>query len=747
MLRDFTWPTGLAEFGRYNLIYGWNGSGKTTISRLFRDLELGRRPASGHVTLRVDDRDISQDEFPTAHVPVRVFNRDFVYDSIFRAGGGEVPPILVVGSENVAKQKEVERLKAERAEKTAAHQALQVEHRFALSDFDRYCIDQARIIKEILRVAGPGRYNNYDKREYQVRTQQMVLDGNGASFELSEADREVLLLQHRATPKPRLTELSYSIPSLPQIYETVKELLATTVVSAAIATLKDDAALSDWVRHGFGLHKARANETCLFCEQPLPADRMTKLEDHFNAEFDRFLHRLDEQVEALKSLSRNATSLILPEPIAVLDDLANTYGTNRARVQDALGGITTCLEELVKAIEEKKARPFQSMIIEVEFPEIDDGVITEFNGVIRDHNLGCDTLAERATIARDRVADGNVARSLEEYSRLNDLVKEKHDLISPLEGEIARLSDQINSLEREIIEYLQPAEELNIDLQKYLGHDELKLSVRDTGYEVTRNGLPASTTLSEGETTAISLLYFLKSLQDRRFDLNNGIVVLDDPVSSLDSNSLFFAFSFIQNRTKNAGQLFLFTHNFSFFRQAKDWLILLNKYSGGRFPARFFMLDRVRTATVRQSELCALDPLLEKYESEYHYLFACIYREAHSRTSGTLESNYCYPNMGRRLLEMFLAFRLPNESGNLWKQLQCISFDEAKRLRIYRFIQTHSHGVAIGEPEHDPSLLSETRSVLNDIIGLIKAEDVGHHDAMVSLLVHSGTGEDTYGTP
>ncbi|WP_316248454.1 AAA family ATPase [Burkholderia arboris] len=28
IFRDFTWD-GLPDFGRYNLIYGWNGAGKT----------------------------------------------------------------------------------------------------------------------------------------------------------------------------------------------------------------------------------------------------------------------------------------------------------------------------------------------------------------------------------------------------------------------------------------------------------------------------------------------------------------------------------------------------------------------------------------------------------------------------------------------------------------------------------------------------------------------------------------------
>lgn len=33
---NFQWPAGLPEFKQFNLIYGWNYSGKTTLSRAFR---------------------------------------------------------------------------------------------------------------------------------------------------------------------------------------------------------------------------------------------------------------------------------------------------------------------------------------------------------------------------------------------------------------------------------------------------------------------------------------------------------------------------------------------------------------------------------------------------------------------------------------------------------------------------------------------------------------------------------------
>ena len=102
------------------------------------------------------------------------------------------------------------------------------------------------------------------------------------------------------------------------------------------------------------------------------------------------------------------------------------------------------------------------------------------------------------------------------------------------------------------------------------------------------------------------------------------VVVLDDPVSSLDANALFLAFGFIRERTQDAGEIFILTHNFSFFRNVKHWLHNMSGQRRGNVndrPARLYMLEWQfgTTTTQRLSTLRPLDPLLEWYESEYHY--------------------------------------------------------------------------------------------------------------------------------
>lgn len=738
VLRDFSWPADLPSFGRFNLIYGWNGSGKTTISRMFRALETRTAPAAGEVVFTINGAAVSSHDFSQATLPVRVFNRDFVAESVFRVGGSDVPPILVVGKESVEKQKQVDQLKRSLADAQTALQSAQSKVRDDEKALDKYCIDWATNIRETLRSSGSNPYNNYNKPSFQTRAESMVTAGDKETHRLSESDRDKLLAQQRANAKPKLQPIAYQLPDLKALAGTASELLSTTVVSATIQTLKENAALSAWVHQGLGLHQEQHVNQCLFCEQELPRARLSALEAHFNAEYEQLMQRIDTEIERLNAAANEGAALRLPNRAEFYDDLAVEYDAAEAGLRRAIESTKKFLHSLVQLLTDKKAKAFERLEQTVSPPSVDYKAVTRLNAVVDKHNQACDDFQRRVSIARQRLEAHFVSTALDEFQRLKDSVSAAETAASQADTETKRIAQEIAKLEREIVEHRQPAEELNDDLLKYLGHSELCLEIKDTGYTITRNGTPAQA-LSEGETTAIALLYFLKSLKDRRFDLAKGVVVLDDPVSSLDANALYLALGFIRERTKDAAQLFILTHNFTFFRQVRNWFYHLkgqNKKEVAQRPARFYMLDFVRSSSDDQrcSSILPLDPLLEQFESEYHYLFARIYRGATAPATRGLEENYVLPNMARRVLESFLAFRQPAKSGELWQKMQDVDFDEAKKVRILRLLHTHSHGDIIGEAEHDPSVLGEAGSVLKDLMEFINAQDPQHYKAMVELV-------------
>jgi energy-coupling factor transporter ATP-binding protein EcfA2 len=170
VLDGFEWPADLAQFEERNLVYGWNGSGKTTLSRMLRELETHRpsgQPAGFELLTDagIVRRDDALNQGPSW---VRVFNEDFVAESVFTQSG-ELPPVLYIGKQSVEAQRQLEALRSARKrlepELTAAGRAVTD----AESALDRFRIAQGKTIKDVLRSGGRNPYNDYDKSAFGSR--------------------------------------------------------------------------------------------------------------------------------------------------------------------------------------------------------------------------------------------------------------------------------------------------------------------------------------------------------------------------------------------------------------------------------------------------------------------------------------------------------------------------------------------------------------------------------------------------
>ena len=520
--------------------------------------------------LHINGSDVRGENFPQSNVRVRVFNRDFINENVFPVGSGELPPILVLGAENVERQQEVERLNEQRAPAQSKLEFARDTKESTRRDLNQLCIDRAKVVKDTLRSSGQNPYNNYDKSNFQRDAEQMVRAGKSTAHRLSEAEREALLAQHRAAPKPKVAELAHALPDFNAITERLSRFLNGTVASAAIEVLKGDSSLADWIRQGLALHRDRSSERCQFCEQPLPNDRLAALEAHFSNQYEQFLQRIDQEINELQALSTASAEIQLPHRADFYDDLGPEFESSEAELTKTLAAAQSFLAAAVQALKDKKHQVFEEVRAAVQRPQVDPCAVERVNSVVQKHNQASDDFETRVEEARKLLAADLIAAEAEEFIRRKGAENRADAEEQTQKQAVQHLVDEVARLEREIVEHRRPAEELNQDLGSYLGHRELCLEIRETGYTITRSGVPAQS-LSEGETTAIALLYFLKSLQDRRFEPANGIIVLDDPVSSLDANALFLAFGFIRERTKDAGQLFVLTHNFSFFRLIRNW--------------------------------------------------------------------------------------------------------------------------------------------------------------------------------
>ena len=741
LFRDFTWPTSLHPFGRFNLIYGWNGTGKTTMAELFRHLQDKDAVTSGEVEFKVDDRSVKGTDISTAQLPpVRVFNREFVAANIF-ASNSMIAPIYIFGADSVGKKQQVEKLKEELVSAENDQNTAQDKKKVADKTLDDFYIAKAKIIKELLISSRSTNYNNYDKRRFRLAIENLDTTSKQAAL-LQESEKANFKSQKDAQPKAKLSSVVCEVPEFADFTASTDEILRRSVVSQVIDELVGDRDVGAWVLKGLALHTGeRYTEDCRFCSEKVPPTRIATLEGHFNNAFSLFQSEIDILASKVEVHRKRLVEFTPPESSRLYDNLATEFDEAVTTAHALLMHAAAYLGSLHALLIAKRDSPFTPQTRKGEASPDRDTIIQAIgamNEVIDKHNSTTEQFQSEVDAACQRLEQCYVAEYHDEYIELRDATTAAESALVVAVSTAKVLRDQIRKVELEIVEYIRPVEELNAELQAYLGREELRFEVKDdeVGYRMTRNGEPASN-LSEGEKTAIAFLYFLKSLKDSSFDFKDGVVVIDDPVSSLDANSMFSTFSYIQHRTQECGQLFIFTHNYSLLREVKNWFKYLTKE---HHHTRCFMLESHKHADGKRiSLLNPLDKLLENYDSEYHYLFKRVYAEAKEANSESLEHYYGLPNVARRLLESFIAFRRPEVQGELYKRFKMVEYDGPKKTRILRFLNAYSHANVIPDHSHDLNLLSETPSVLVDVLDFIKFADRDHYDRMVGLVASPET--------
>src|SRR5690606_31963955 len=107
--------------------------------------------------------------------------------------------------------------------------------------------------------------------------------------------------------------------------------------------------------------------------------------------------------------------------------------------------------------------------------------VAAVNAVQAKHNEITSDFRNKVNEACKKLEQHYVAEAWDEHARLAIAIGAADAAIKPLQDEVNRLQAEIADIERDIIEHRKPADELNNELRAYLGRDELRFEVKDTG--------------------------------------------------------------------------------------------------------------------------------------------------------------------------------------------------------------------------------------------------------------------------
>ena len=734
VFRDFNASPGLPELKRFNIIYGENGSGKTTLSRLFRAIEDGSHSeyAELQFTVATEAGDIGLGD--KCARKVRVFNSDFVEASL---GQFDTPikHILIVGEENKALADEIGVEQATLNERTQRVQTL-------TRDLEKLDKDKGKVYSSIATTIGEAisgttqrRYRKPDaEKAYAAMTAFEVLsdeklDAHKATVRQDQAEAvgeiAVPLVATGSPPKgENPVVLAANLPAV------ANGLTLRTAQSGALARLSQLPDVALWVEEGRALHQQHGSDRCEYCDQVIPGDRLKSLADHFSAEDQALKSDIEAVIDDATNVIAALESAILPSKAELYSELRVPFEAASKAFAEHRNALISSLREISSGLGAKLGSRSTSYELKVEVPsDAFSRALTDLNEIIKQHNkktadfVKAKAAAEAAIVAsflstiRADVQDyeKRISEGMAEVARLTN----GHYSLADKRG-LEALAESIRTKRARISSEHAGAEQMTQHLSDFLGRTELKFESDAEGYRVTRRGKPARR-LSEGEKTAIAFLYFIVQLAED-FDVAEGVVVIDDPISSLDSSAIFQAFAYLKNAVKDAKQVFLLTHNFDFLKLLLNWL----SYPKVRKQSTFLMLVCAEGQNGRDAEVKPLDDLLVQHPTEYHYLFKMLHLY---KSDGTIATCYHMPNIARKVLETFLEFHVPS-NGSTLEKLNETKFDENKKTAIYKFTNQMSHHTGKG---FDPSIVAETQKNTTYLLDMIKAVAPLHYEGLEKL--------------
>lgn len=760
-------------FNKINIIYGRNYSGKTTLSRILRCIETGKiHDNYQNAKFSVyDDANVITESNLIYSGKIRVYNTDFINDNLswlHDNENGEIKPFTLLGSDNIEAANKIKEIEVKLGS---------IEDEIGLYFELENCKVAYNKQKTLLETKEAKLYQRIQNHANQIIKKNKYFVQQGMNYNVTNIQNEITEIinsscnyildekensKHRAVidevEKTQINEIFIKRPNFDDRFKNAKLLLEKKIaLSETLQELVMDSLLQDWVDKGRRYHREKKLNKCAFCGGVIDSERWRKLDAHFSKESEELKELIENEKSMLEDSLRQIESFLIGKGISKENYYSifhDEFDIAKNKWDESVNNYKHLIEKMLKRLQERYDDIFNTKALENLTDNSNDIVdsIELFNQLSKKNNEKSVSLGDDKNDSRKLLRYSEIVRFLSEIEykeEMETINNDKEKLIQPekniaeLEKVIACLNEEKKQEELKLNDEGEAARKINNHLLNFFGHDGLSLEP-----EIVQNDIPKTRfvikranekalNLSEGECSLISFCYFIAKMEDELNSSNNDqlIIYIDDPISSLDSNHIFFMFSLIESviaKKERYDQLFISTHNLDFLKYIKR--LTIPHGEGNRELVNHFIIEKRKKDIEYRCFLFKMPSYLKDYVTEYNFLFKEIYNIARPFKNGDrsryFENNftllYNLSNNMRRFLECYLFYRYPNTDSPL-NNLGKIFQNNIPAL-VNRVINEYSH-LTWGDRGTLVMDVAEAETVAKEIIKAIM-RDKDHFEAL-----------------
>ena len=559
---------------KVNIVYGLNGTGKSTLSNYLYD------PSSaGYENCSID---VGSDE------TILVYNQRFIQDHFFEADSlkgifslskenKDVEEKIIIAEAELstleasidAEQKTIEEEQRKLSElKEKAHEKLfEIKRKYTGGDrVLEYCLDGLKrkepLFKHVSNIPKPD--DEPAKNIQQIKGEVEAINGETAK---------------KYDPLPMFSFLEHMIEEN-DLFNQIIIGSTDSPVSSLITELKN----SDWVRQGLEYIPENIDDqptSCPFCqERTITKHLASQIEGYFDKSYDDSVNMISNYLERYI----NAADGLLPLESYKIDSFVDTY---LPELTEKYRNLEKSLSDNIAAIREKESKPsIQVTLVKTgEYIQEFNEVLTLINNDISSHNNRLDNIDSEMTSLKSEFwalmrweYDQTITPYFVDEASSNKVISDASARKLNASTNAQKKRNEIAELQKSTVNIEEAVFNINNSLIN-LGITDFSIKRHcDELYRIVRasNSDAIFSSLSEGEKMIISFLYFCEVCRGKRSATETPkkkIAIIDDPVSSLSHIYVYNVGQLLKTEFFSSSlfeQVIVLTHSLYFFYELAD---------------------------------------------------------------------------------------------------------------------------------------------------------------------------------